>query len=68
MQALADELGATQQNTSKHLGALWRAGVLARRQQGRVTVYSLADAEAFAAIERTAIILATGLRERSNEA
>lgn len=35
VQALADELAATQQNTSKHLGALWRAGVVTRRQEGR---------------------------------
>lgn len=38
VQWLADELAATQQNTSKHLGALWRTGVVSRRQEGRVTI------------------------------
>lgn len=38
VQTLADELAATQQNTSKHLGAVWRAGIVVRRQEGRVTV------------------------------
>lgn len=38
VQALADALGATQQNTSKHLGAVHRVGVVSRRQDGRLTV------------------------------
>ncbi|MGH8572914.1 MAG: hypothetical protein ACREX8_10105 [Gammaproteobacteria bacterium] len=63
VQAWADELGATQQNTSKHLQALWRAGVVTRRQQGRVSVYRLADREALALIERTATTIAEQLRE-----
>lgn len=54
VQALADALAATQQNTSKHLVALWRAGLVARRQDGRITVYCLANREAFALIERVA--------------
>lgn len=63
VQALADALATSQQNTSKHLAALWRAGVLARRQEGRVTVYSLADREAFALIERLATDIAVQLRD-----
>lgn len=63
VQALADDLGATQQNTSKHLGALWRVGVLTRRQEGRLTVYSLADREAFVVIERVAAGMAVELRD-----
>lgn len=58
VQALADDLPATQQNTSKHLGALLRAGLLARRQEGRVTVYSLADPQLFPLIERVATEIA----------
>lgn len=41
VQALADELEASQQNASKHLGALWRAGTIRRRglaQRRRRTV------------------------------
>ncbi|MBA3509329.1 MAG: helix-turn-helix transcriptional regulator [Thermoleophilaceae bacterium] len=32
-QGLADDLGATQQNVSRHLGILHQAGVVARRQR-----------------------------------
>lgn len=62
VQQLADELGATQQNASKHLTALWRSGVLARRHEGRVTVYWLADREAWNVAERTAATIAEQLR------
>lgn len=67
VQALADELAATQQNTSKHLGALWRAGIVSRRQEGRVTLYALADPEAFAMIERVATGIAAQLRELADD-
>jgi len=63
VQALADELAATQQNTSKHLGTLWRAGIVSRRQEGRVTVYSLADPDAFELIEEAAKAIALQLRD-----
>ncbi len=43
VQALADELNATQQNVSRHLNLLARAGVLTRRQEGRTVLYELAD-------------------------
>lgn len=48
VQALADELGATQQNVSRHLGLLLRATVVARRQEGRTAWYRLSDGSAFA--------------------
>lgn len=63
VQALADELEASQQNASKHLGALWRAGILARRQEGRLTVYWLADRGSFVLIERVATDIAIQLRD-----
>ncbi len=52
VQALADELGATQQNMSKHLGVLRQAGILARRREGRVVWYTLVDEDAFALVVR----------------
>ncbi len=52
VQALADELGATQQNMSKHLGLLRQAGILARRREGRVVWYTLVDEDAFALVVR----------------
>lgn len=58
VQALADEFSATQQNTAKHLSALWRGGMLTRRREGRITVYSVSDPEIFALIERVAVLVA----------
>ena len=41
---LADALGASQQNVSKHLAVLADAGVLARRKDGNHVHYRIADA------------------------
>jgi DNA-binding transcriptional ArsR family regulator len=35
--------GTTQQNASKHLGILHRAGILDRRKEGNFVYYSIAD-------------------------
>ncbi|HVP01225.1 MAG TPA: metalloregulator ArsR/SmtB family transcription factor [Solirubrobacteraceae bacterium] len=40
---LADELGASQQNVSKHLAVLAEAGILARRKEGTRVYYAIAD-------------------------
>jgi DNA-binding transcriptional ArsR family regulator len=42
---LADELGASEQNISKHLTLSAEAGVLARRKQGNRVYYRIADPE-----------------------
>jgi DNA-binding transcriptional ArsR family regulator len=44
---LTDAIGTTQQNVSKHLGVLHRAGVVARRRQGNFVYYSILDAGVF---------------------
>jgi DNA-binding transcriptional ArsR family regulator len=41
--ALAEELGTSQQNVSKHLQTLHAAGILSRRREGNSVLYSLAD-------------------------
>ncbi|HVN89137.1 MAG TPA: metalloregulator ArsR/SmtB family transcription factor [Candidatus Binataceae bacterium] len=41
--ALAENLGATQPNVSKHLKVLQDAGLLSRRQQGNSVYYAIAD-------------------------
>ncbi len=41
--ALAERVGSTQPNVSKHLKVLRDAGLLRRRQQGNSAFYSLAD-------------------------
>ncbi len=50
---LADELGATHQNVSHHLGALYRDGVLARRKDGTTVFYALSDYTALRILEQT---------------
>lgn len=40
---LAEELGTTQQNVSKHVGILQRAGIVGRRRDGVRTPYAIVD-------------------------
>ena len=44
---LADLIGMTQQNVSKHLGVLQRARMVARRKRGNFAYYSIADERVF---------------------
>ena len=50
--ALADRLGAGQQNVSKHLAVLVDAGMLARRKDGTHAYYRIADEGVFALCEQ----------------
>ncbi|MCO5316523.1 MAG: metalloregulator ArsR/SmtB family transcription factor [Solirubrobacterales bacterium] len=45
---LAEELGASQQNVSKHLQTLFGAGAVARRKQGNSVLYRIEDPELMA--------------------
>lgn len=67
VQDLADDLAVTQQNTSKHLGVLFRAGLVERRKEGRISVYTLADLGTFELIERVATSTALQLRNASDD-
>ncbi len=40
---ITKRLDTSQQNASKHLGVLHRAGIVARRKQGTSTLYVIAD-------------------------
>ena len=40
---LTDLMGTTQQNVSKHLAVLQRAGIVARRKQGNFAYYRIVD-------------------------
>jgi DNA-binding transcriptional ArsR family regulator len=44
---LTEAMGTTQQNVSKHLGVLHRAGIVARRKRGNFVYYSIVDAGVF---------------------
>jgi DNA-binding transcriptional ArsR family regulator len=48
---LAEALGTSQQNVSKHLGALHAAGVVKRRRDGNRVRYSVADESVLALCE-----------------
>ena len=45
--ALAESVGSTQPNVSKHLKVLQDAGLLRRRQEGTSAYYSIADTMVF---------------------
>jgi|SRR5579859_1500746 len=49
---LADALGASAQNVSKHLALLADTGLLARRKQGNHVYYSIADDSVFELCEQ----------------
>lgn len=53
----------SQQNVSKHLGVLLRAGLVARRKEGNFSVYSIADPMVFELCE----LVCGGLRRQSEE-
>jgi len=44
-------IGTTQQNVSKHLGMLQRAGIVARRKEGNFAYYRIVDEGVFALCE-----------------
>jgi DNA-binding transcriptional ArsR family regulator len=43
VQELAEQLGCTQQNISKHLGLLHSLGIVARRKAGGFSYYAIGD-------------------------
>ena len=59
--ALADRLGAGQQNVSKHLSVLADAGMVARRKDGTHVYYRIADDGVFALCEQVCGSLQTQL-------
>jgi ArsR family transcriptional regulator len=65
VQELAAALPAGQQNVSKHLGLLHRAGIVARRKDGTFVRYRLADADAMGLFEQAALGIARQLRRQS---
>jgi len=51
VQELTSQLGTSQQNVSKHLGLLHRAGIVAREKEGNFVRYRIADETVFALCE-----------------
>jgi DNA-binding transcriptional ArsR family regulator len=48
---IADTLGTSQQNVSKHLGALHLGGIVSKRREGNKVLYSIADETVIAICE-----------------
>jgi len=59
--ALAEQLGAGQQNVSKHLAVLVESGMLARRKDGVHVYYRIADEGVFALCDQVCGSLQTQL-------
>lgn len=64
-QELADALGLTQQNVSKHLQILHRSGIVARQPEGANVIYSLKDESTVRLLEDVVASVAEHLRELS---
>ena len=60
---LQEATGASQQNVSKHLGALLRAGIVGRRKEGNFSIYWIADPMVFSLCEE----VCGGLRREADE-
>jgi len=49
---LQERIGSSQQNVSKHLGILLRAGLVSRRKEGTSSLYAIADESVFELCEQ----------------
>jgi DNA-binding transcriptional ArsR family regulator len=63
VQELQAAIGASQQNVSKHLGVLLRAGIVTRRKDRNFAVYAIADDEVFELCDQ----VCGGLRRQLDE-
>jgi DNA-binding transcriptional ArsR family regulator len=63
VQELAERLGTTHQNASKHLGVLHQAGMLSRRREGPSIRYSLVDWTGWWLVQQIATSAAAHLDE-----
>ena len=62
---LSEAVGVSQQNVSKHLLVLYRAGVVSRRPEGSNVFYTLVDESALAVLNETLGSVTRQLRELS---
>jgi DNA-binding transcriptional ArsR family regulator len=63
VQELADQLPTTPQNISRHLGILYRSGLVTRRRDGTSVRYSLADYSACRLLDNVLTSLAGQIDE-----
>lgn len=65
VQQLTEELGTSQQNTSKHLGVLLQAGIVGRRKEGTSAYYRVTDPGVYDLCEQVCGALQTQLDDLS---
>jgi DNA-binding transcriptional ArsR family regulator len=68
VQQLSDQLPSTPQNISRHLGILYRSGIVARQREGTTVRYSLADYSACRLLEQTLASISGQLDELADVA
>lgn len=66
-QELADRLGTTPQNVSKHLAVLYQAGMVSRRREGATVIYTLIDWTGWWVVEQIARSIEAGLAGHGEE-
>lgn len=65
VQDLADVLGTSQQNASKHLGVLLHAGIVGRRKEGNFAYYRIVDESVMAMCDQVCSSLQREISELS---
>jgi len=68
VQQLSDQLPSTPQNISRHLGILYRSGIVARQREGTTVHYSLTDYSACRLLEQTLASISGQLDELADVA
>ena len=68
VQELADRIGASHQNVSRHLGVLHQAGIVSRRREGAESRYALIDWTGWWVVEQIARSVAEALDEPPDSA
>jgi DNA-binding transcriptional ArsR family regulator len=66
VQELAEAIGASQQNASKHLGVLLQAGIVGRRKEGNFAFYRIVDESVMAMCDQVCSSLQRELSELSS--
>jgi DNA-binding transcriptional ArsR family regulator len=68
VQQLADQLPSTPQNISRHLGILYRSGIVARQREGTTVRYCLVDYSVCRLLEQTLASISGRLDELADVA
>ena len=68
VQQLSDQLPSTPQNISRHLGILYRSGIVARQREGTTVRYRLVDYSACRLLEQTLASISGQLDELADVA